>query len=176
MRLLKPAVIAALSMLALAGCKEGQSSSRDEGSKTQESLMQRAQSKTPVPEVSNFLTRDAVAKWMRRMDSPDKTFYVYLMGNNGQQLGYYVAQTRPISNCTLMTPPDKLHYWSGSAGRASAVTQAPSLDGVYSTGGCDSYFFFDAETDAFIEINGLNFYVSDQPLAIEAEAIKVAED
>lgn len=175
MRLLKPATLAVvIGMVALTGCKEGESSSRADGAKTQESLMKRAQAKTPVPQVSNFLTRDAVAKWMRRMDTPDKTFYVYLMGNNGQQLGYYVAQTRPISNCTLMTPPDKLHYWSsGNSGKATAVTQAPSLDGVYSTGGCDSYFFFDAATDAFVEINGLNFYVSDQPLAIEAEPIRV---
>ena len=174
MRLLKAALLVSFATLALAGCKEGQSSTRADGAKTQESMMQRAQSKTPVPQVSNFLTRDAVAKWMRRMDTPDKTFYVYLMGNNGQQIGYYVAQTRPISNCTLMTPPDKLHYWSGSAGRTTAVTQAPSLDGVYSTGGCDSYFFFDAATDAYIEIQGLNFFVADQPLSIDAEPIRVS--
>lgn len=174
MRLLKPALIITLATFTLTGCKDGQSSTRDQGAQEQETIMQRAVRKHPTPQPTNFQTREAVVEWMKRMDNPDSTYYVYLMGNNGQQLGYYVAQTRPISACTFLTPPDRLAHGEWGQGYGDFVVQAPALDGVYAGGGCNSYFFFDAATDAYIEIQGLNFFVADQPLSIEADPIRVS--
>lgn len=159
----------------LYGCNiETTESARDKESANQEKIIAKANNKIPTYQPNNFLTRKAVDQWMKRMDTPDKTFFIYLLGMNGNHLGYYVGQTRPISTCTLLTPPDKLHYSASSSGKAYAVTDAPSLDGVYGGGGCDSsFFFFDAETDAYIEIQGVNYFVSDQPLSIDADPIKV---
>lgn len=168
--------LAALVSLGLTGCKiesDNESDSRKQGQIQQENIMQRANDAVPTYSPDHFLTRKAVDKWMRRMDQPQKTFYIYLVADNGQQLGYYVGQTRPISNCTLLTPPDRLQNGDGVSGTQDYVVKSPSLDGVYSGGGCESFFFFDAETDAYVEIKGLNFFVSDQPLSIDVEPIKV---
>lgn len=159
-------IIALLTLIMLAGCIP--ENSRESGIKDQEGVMTRAVSKIPTYQPSHFLTRQAVNKWMERMDQPAKTFYIYLLGNNGSHIGYYVGQTRPICSSTLMTPPDRL-----SRGSGKVVTSAPSLDGVYSGGDCGSFFFFDATTDAYIEIQGLNFFVADQPLNVDADPINV---
>lgn len=164
--------LAVVVSIGLVGCNEATSDSRKEGQKVQESIMKRAQGTVPTYVPSHFLTRKAVDKWMKRMDTPSKTFYIYLVADNGQKLGYYVGQTRPISSCTLLTPPDRKEYGKYSDQGMISVS-APSLDGVYGKGGCDSYFFFDAATDAYVEIKGLNFFVSDQPLSIDVDPIKV---
>ena len=62
-------------------------------------------------------------------------------------------------------------------GSTDLVTDAPSLDGVYyggtgATGACDSWFFFDAATNAMIETR-FKFTVSNQPLAIDVPRIIV---
>lgn len=170
--MLKKAVIA-LSFLALAGCELPEKSSSEKGEQENESNMQRARSMHPTPSTSNFLTREAVVKWMQRMDAPGKTFYIYTLADTGQTIGYYVAQTRPISACTALTPPDKERSVRGSG--PNPLGSAPGLDGVYAAGDCNSYFFFDAETDAYIEIQGVDFVVSDQPLSVEADPIQVSK-
>ena len=166
MKKLIVAVSIMVSTLFLAGCEE--ESTRQSGVREQEGIMSKAIQSSPTYVPNNFLTRRAVNKWMERMDVPDKTFYIYLMGNNGNHIGYYVGQTRPICSSTLLTPPDRNLRRDGQA-----VVSAPSLDGVYAGGECSSYFFFDAETDAYIEIQGLNFFVSDMPLNLDVQAITV---
>lgn len=109
---------------------------------------------------------------MKRMDKPQKTFYIYILADNGSFVGYYVAQYRPVSVGTYLTPTYReyqIDYGDHQLG------PAPSLDGTYrSTGGdASSYYFFDAETDAYIELNGLNYFVSDQPLNIDAPQLNV---
>lgn len=179
MKSIKMATIAVLSALALTACDVSTSNdSRATGQKEQENIMQRAVNSDPTYQPSNFLTREAVNEWMRRMDVPDKTFYVYLLGDNGNHIGYYVAQTRPICSSARLTPPDRIRERNASGGGNYAVTtQAPALDGVYYAGQCDSYFFFDATTDAFIEIsNRIDFFTTDQPLKVDADPINVQTD
>lgn len=165
-------IFTALCMaLSLTACKvEG--SSRDQNMKAQQTLMARATAAVPVPQVNNFLAREAVAKQVKRLDEKGKLFYVYILGQNGQQVGYYVANTRPVSTCALLTPAQELVYAGNNTRQAMG---APSLGGVYGFGGgCNSHFFFDAATDAYVEISGLPFFVADQPLAVDAAPIKVS--
>ena len=173
MRIFSLIFVVVMSVFLATGCELSEPTSRDKGAKEQESIMKRATTSVPTYSPSNFLTRKAVNKWMERMDVPNKTFYIYLLGNNGNHLGYYIGQTRPISICTLLTPPDRFEEGDRGGSWGDFVVQAPSLDGVYGKGGCDSYYFFDAETDAYVEIKGLNFFVSDQPLSIDVDPIHV---
>jgi len=168
-------VFSIVSLFALVGCKPAESNSQEQAEQEQENVIKSARAKIPTYQPSNFLTRQTVNKWMKRMDTPSKTFYVYLLGDNGNHIGYYVAQTRPISSCTLMTPPKRLERGAGGGGySADFVMPAPSLDGVYGGGGCDSaFFFFDATTDAYVEIQGMDFFVSDQPLNVDAKPINI---
>ena len=161
--------ILALAALALVGCKE--ETARDKNMKAQAGLIEKATTKYPVPNVNNFPAREAVAKQVRRMDELGKLYYVYLFADNGQQMGYYVANTRPIATCSLLTPPQEVR----TSQINNLALNAPSMGGTYSPNPtCSSVFFFDAQTDAYIEISGLNYFVSDMPLAIKAEPIRVA--
>lgn len=147
----------------LAGCD-----TQAQGESEQERIMERARSQLPTPQTNNFLTRQAVVKWMQRQDVPDRPHYVYVYSDFGQVIGYYIAQSRPVCTNTFLTPPART---VGSGSRA--VVQSPALDGVYYGNGCDQWFFFDAETDAMIELTGFKVFTSDQPLRIDAEPIRV---
>ena len=152
----------------LAGCGD---SPTKEDNEIQDEAQERVRRQRPIPEVNYSQTYETIVKWMDRWNVPDKVSYVYILADNGQMIGYYVAQGRPVSNCTFLTNPVKT-YGDGSG---TAVLPAPALDGVY-YGNCGnaSTYFFTADTDAFIEISGnLKFFVTDQPLAIDVEELKV---
>lgn len=151
----------------------GKPEARQKGVQTQERSMNKAVKNVPVPEMENFTTRKTVAKWMKTMDDPSKTFYIYLLANNGSKVGYYVAQTRPVSVGTYMTPTQKEYEVDG---QPHPVGPAPSLDGTYAgmNGGAGSqFYFFEAGTGAYMEIKGLNYLVSDQPMNVDAPRLTV---
>lgn len=170
MQLIRLLLISLCAAVALTGCKV-EADSRTQNMQAQQALMSRATAAVPVPQINNFLAREAVAKQVKRLDEKGKLFYVYILGQNGQQVGYYVANTRPVSTCALLTPNQEVRQNS----YGTAVLGTPSLGGVYGFGGgCNSHFFFDAATDAYLEISGLPFFVADQPLAVDAAPIKVS--
>lgn len=148
-------------------------STQEAGEKEQENVMERARQAVPTPQIDNFLTRKMVAKWMKRMDRPNKTFYIYVVADSGAMIGYYVAQYQPVSTATFLTPTKREVSVYGSG--ANPLGPAPALDGTYYGNGAaaSQYFWFDAETDAFISLQGLNYILSDQPLSVEAPRIKV---
>ena len=161
----------AFSIGMLSSCEVNEDTQR-QGERVQESVMERAVRAYPVPEINNFLTRQAVVKWIDRMDIPDKLFYIYILADNGAMVGYFVAQYRPVSTATFLTPPQRVRV-SSSGG--NLLLPSPALDGTYyGEGGASSqFFFFDAETDAFIELQGLNYILMDQPLAIDIPRLRV---
>lgn len=143
--------------------------SQQEGAAEQESIMQKARALFPTPDVDNFLTRKAVVKWVERMDKPGKIFYIYIMSDVGTITHYFVAEYRPVSTATFLTPTRRIE--THSYGNLALPSNA--LDGTYygEGGAANQYFFFDAETGAYIELKGLNYIVSDQPFETEAPAI-----
>lgn len=171
MRKLIGVVSMAVLALSLTAC-DIEASSRDVNMRQQEDVMTRATKAVPVPQVNNFLAREAVAKQVKRLDEKGKLFYVYVTTPMGQIMGYYVSNTRPVATCSLLTPPEEQE----GNGNGANVMKTPGLGGTYSPNpSCGGVFFFDAETDAYIEISGLSYFVSDQPLALKAEPIKVAQ-
>lgn len=163
-----------LPLLMASGCE---SSSTNKGIETQEEAMDKAMKSEQVPELDHFRTREAITKWMERMDKPSKTYYIYLLSNTGSKIGYYVGKTRPISVGTYLTPTKKEYHVGGGSG-PHPLGPAPSLDGTYDAGGSTSsqYFFFEAGSDAYMEIKGVNYLVSDQPLSVDAPRITVDKD
>lgn len=168
---------AAIAVIGLAGCKDLNDKSeelREDGLEEQTEVLNAARNAVPTPKMRNYLVRKAVREYMNRLDAPQKTFYTYIFADNGQTMGYYVGQSKPISGCTLMTPPDQIFQDNGHLDRDGQVIAAPNLNGVYSPGGqCDTYFFFDASTDALVEIRDFKYISADQPLSIKADPIKV---
>lgn len=161
------------ALLGNTGCNQSPPTARDANANAQKSLMNRATATVPVPQVSNFLSREAVAKQVKRLDERGKLFYIYLLADNGQQLGYYVSNTRPVPTCSLLTPPDDLWIDYDNGGNMSQLMKAPGLGGTYPGGDCRSVFFFDAQTDTYIEISDTKYFVSDQPLSLKSDPITV---
>ncbi|WP_288365593.1 hypothetical protein [uncultured Marinobacter sp.] len=170
-------LIVALVVVSMTGCVEAaEPTSSEKGAAVQEQNMKRAQAKVQTPVVSNYLSREAVKKWVQRMDRPQKLFYVYILADTGNVIGYYVSQTRPISECAALTSPVRKERADLGQYQGHMQMPSPGLDGVYYSYNCSQgeAFFFDAETDAFIGISGLSYFVADQPLNLEAEPISVA--
>lgn len=159
------------SALTFSSCLDTEPSAQSQGEQEQENIIKRAQRAVPVPKTTNFITREAVAKWLKRMDVPKKTFYIYVFTPMGQPIGYYVSQHYPVPFSALMTPPQSIHEDS----YGNVPITAPALDGVWYSGGSsgDLYYWFDAETDALISIKGGMLFFTDQPLSLDIERIRV---
>lgn len=174
-------VYVALAVLALALVVVACSGDGVSGTETRQTNIEarneafaRAEALVPQPTPSNFLAREALAKFSIRQDEPDHIFYIYLLADTGNIIGYYVAQQRPVSSCAFLSSTEDVQSENGIAVQVTA----PSLDGVFYGGGgssaaCTGVFFFDAATDALIEINGVDYFATDQPLRVDAQPIEV---
>lgn len=170
-------ILLILISLVTMGAQCDGSSNEEKGIQKQAELMDQATNQAPVPEINNFLTRKKVAKWMRRMDEPNKEFYNYIFASNGQLLRHFVTNGRPISVGTFMTPTKKEYHVNGQG--ANPLGPAPALDGTYYGSGGSAgaaRFAFDAATDAYFEVVDLGAFlmiVCDQPLDIESEKLTI---
>lgn len=164
-------ILSVFVLFGVTACDLPEPSASQKQEAARDNVMERANAKVPVPQTDNFVTREMIAEYMRRMDEPNKTFFVYVVANTGAVMGYYTTNGAPVSICAFLAPPDKVEERYGGS---DLVRKAPGVDGVYySGGGCDTYYFFDANSDAMVQVKGLNLFVSDQPLSIEAEPITI---
>lgn len=148
--------------------------SRKTGIEFRDDNMERAERKVPVRPSVNFPLRAGLEEFNWRIDQVNHPWYTYILGDQGNILGYYVSTTRPINSCTFLSSTEDVV----TKHEGTIVLTAPSLDGIFYGGsgasaGCDAWFFFDQSTLALIEIRGVKFFTSDQPLKLEAEAILV---
>lgn len=145
-------------------------SSQEKGEAIQEKVTQTAFDAVPVPQIEHFLNREAVAEYVKRMNDPSKTFYVYLI-SYGKILGYYVTSTHPVSVCMLMTPAKREVGVRGSG--PNPLGPAPTLDGLFGGGGamCDHYYAMTADTGTLVEWS-VDMIVQDQPLGLEADQLQ----
>lgn len=146
-----------------------------------DSLKQRAQAfaraerVAPLPQTKNFPLRKALVEFTERQDLISHPWYVYILADTGNVVGYYVAKTVPINACNFLSSTEQ----TDSTSNGKVVLTAPSLDGMFYGGagassGCDAWFFFDSATNALIQIRGVKWFSADQPLRIEAKPITVA--
>jgi hypothetical protein len=144
---------------------------RDQSVKTRTEMFERAQSQVPEPIPDNFLARKMLAKYVERQDVPDHPFYIYVLAETGNIIGYYVSQAAPVNINAFLSSTEDVRT-------SGAIATAPSLDGIFyggagSSQGGDGWFFFDAASDALIILYGVKMFVADQPLKIYAKPITV---
>lgn len=169
------AVVVAFLLSACGGSTNSElQSQRKDSVRTRAAAFARAERAVPIPKTNNFPLRKALAKMTARQDLVNHPWYVYILGMNGNIIGYYVAQTVPVNACNFLSSTEVVD----STSNGKVILTAPSLDGIFYGGGgtssgCDAWFFFDAATDALIQIRGMNYYAVDQPLNVDAKAIKV---
>lgn len=143
---------------------------------TRAEALARAEARVPVPRPQNFPLRQALSDFTLREDMLDHPWYMYILGDNGNVIGYYVSKVVPVNSCAFLSSTEQV--WTGTQSEGSQVLTAPSLDGIYYGGagassGCDEWFLFDLATNAMIKIRGTKFFVADQPLRLEADPITV---
>jgi hypothetical protein len=165
-----------LVLLTASSC-DNNNSNRTKAVDARWNTYEQAKALYPDPKTENFPLRQALVKMTQRQDMINHPWYIYTLGDNGNVIGYYVAQTVPINACDFLSSTDDVY----NSDQGVLSLTAPSLDGIFyggsgSSSGCDAWFFFDYATDAQIQIRGVNFFTADQPLMINAEAIKVSPD
>lgn len=163
-------LIAAGSAIAYSG--PSPSDARKNAVNNRADAFNRAVSLFPDPKTQNFPMRKALVEFTQREDLLNHPWYVYILGMNGNVIGYYVAKAAPENSCNFLSSTQDIY----SNDHGLIPMQSPSYDGVYyGSSTCDEWFFFDAATNALIKIRGVNFYTADQPLKLDAQAIKVAK-
>lgn len=155
--------------------EENQNEQRETAIENRSQTFARAEAAVPVQPNTNFPQRQSLADFSARTDLLDHPWYIYILGDNGNVIGYYVAKARAVNSCAFLSSTEDVHDTGQGSG---IVLTAPSLDGIYYGGagasaGCDSWFIFDASTDAMIEFRGVKWFQSDVPLIVDAEQIKV---
>ena len=170
--------VAGLLLLAVScGGEEVGEKQRKDSVQARTRILSEAEAKYPIPHPKNFPLREALVRFTEREDLLDHPWYVYIIADTGNILGYYVAKQVPVNSCTFLSSTENV-LTEGIEG--TVVLTAPSLDGIYYGGGgasagCDEWLFFDGATDAMIKIRGVKFFVADQPLKLQAEPILVQQ-
>jgi len=172
-RFRKSTVILAVILTFFACSAESCSSGSSKGQKTDSAIQKtnydQLVAQDPAHTMSVSPTRKTINRWIDTWGKdPNKLAYVYLQNSNGQLIGYYVFKGLPVSYCTALTPTYRFQDPGGSGDRSNAMVPAPSIDGVFYSGGeCNTYYGFDATSGAYVEYTaglGINVLIYDKPL------------
>lgn len=169
-------IVVLLALFAAGAVRAGQldtspSDNRKQAVENRNAAFNRAKSLFPDPQNRNFPMRKQLVEFDQREDMVHHPWYVYILGQNGNVVGYYVAKFAPENSCNFLSSTEDVY----GSDNGNLKMQSPSYDGVYYGGAtCDEWFFFDAATNALVKIRGINFYTADQPLKIAAAPIRVA--
>lgn len=175
--------VAALIMAALVatGCEDSSTPTssdqqRKQSVKARADTFSRAEAKYPLPRTENFPLRKMLVEMTKREDLPNHPWYVYVLADTGNVIGYYVAKTVPINACNFLSSTEDVKKTEDNyePGFTTDVLTAPSIDGIYyGNSACNTMVFEDYSTNAIIKLGDVKYFVADKPLNLDAEAIKV---
>ncbi len=162
-------LIAALAavVLIIVGCSD-ESSPQSRELEKQQGGYTTLTNNQPIEQMEYSPDRETINNWIKNWDQPGKLSFMYLLGGNGEYLGYYVLEGLPVSYCTSGTPPYTWVDRPGDGSSAKTQVEAPAMNGVYYSGfECSRYYAFEAETGKFLDWvagDGLNQFVLDEPV------------
>lgn len=156
-------------------CEDPGADQRKESAKARADTFDRAEKKYPLPHTENFPLRKALVDMTKREDMENHPWYVYVLGDPGNVIGYYVARTAPINACNFLSSTEVITDGSGDeTGSGNVIVKAPSIDGVYyGDSECTVWVLFDYSSNAMIKLGDVKFFTADKPLNLDAEPIKV---
>lgn len=174
-RLIKFFIFAALLLVVGMGASECDPASDDDKQreasvKARANTFGRAEKKLPLPATNNFPLRQTLIEMTKREDMINHPWYIYVLGDAGNQIGYYVGKTAPVNACNFLSSTQKVKEDQ----YGNVILQAPSIDGIYyGNAQCNVWVFQDYSTGALIKIGDVKFFTSDKPLNVDTERIKV---
>jgi hypothetical protein len=146
----------------LFSCDDAMDKVRKEANQQSTAIQQLAQSTINVPNLSYFQERRTIAKWASHWDKPSAACYVYLI-SYGTIIGYYVADGKPASTGSYLTPEYREEYVSNGGVRN---VQLPDVDGTYGTNNPGIRFFTASGIAVEWAGSGASYIYSDIPLEI----------
>lgn len=172
------AILAVFGLFFLTACEEdsgAKASGQENEAKSRQSNFDVLTRGQPALTMDYSPTRETMNYWMEKWAEPGKLSFVYLMGGNGQIIGYYVLEGLPVSYCAALTPNYQFEKRDTGQYNGDMMVPAPGMDGAYYSGGqCNQYYAKDASTGAYVEFSiggSLNYLLFDQPLPVEAEPL-----
>lgn len=134
-------VVAAPAIFLFTGCDVSGPTTSEKTAAAATAAMDRAAEATPIPQVTNFLERKTIAKWVETWDKPSVPCYVYLY-SYGVCVGYYVSNGKPASTQSYLIPESSYQrLLSNDNYSVHTMAQAPDLDGTYGTNNPGIRFF-----------------------------------
>lgn len=166
-------ILVALAAIGLAGCRNNNDAGQKAESGIQQSNYDQLAQAQKAHRMTYSPTRDSINAWIDTWNVRGQLAFTYML-SNGEKIGYYVFQGPPVSYCASLTPNYKLIDPGGSDNNGDITVNAPSIDGVFYSGGqCATYYGKDATTGQIIEFsigNGLNYVTTTQPLYLNLPA------
>ena len=169
-RVSKTAVVAALTVLGLAGCvSEGPDKDSAQGKKIamtdDVTKAQEAAVPYPASELKNPLDRRNLADRLRRNNNPNAISYLYVLSNTGQPIGYFVLKGKLTSTESSLLPTDSIIDACGRGGEyCPTVVQGVGDDGTYGQNE-GAVFGFTAQ-GVMVTIRSENWFQSDAPISL----------
>lgn len=161
-------LIGVASMFLLTACPaEAEPDAQANESASQQSSYETVVKNQPAGTMEYSPSRETINGWIETWDAPDKLSYVYFQNADGKVTGYFVFKGLPVNYCASLTPT----YRVREDQYGNLILPAPSVDGVYYSGGqCGTYYGFDATSDTYLEYTvgqGINVLVREEPLPVE---------
>lgn len=127
----------------------------------------------PVPDIDYSLERENLIERVKRFNDPNKISYIYLMSGMGQIITFHTVRGKVSNvNSALTTPEQITCQWiNASVGWQCGVLSSPQEDGSYNSNG-DAIFFFAADTNTYVEWNGL-YLLEDNPLQLTSQPLMI---
>ena len=169
--------LCAILVVVLAACDTGDKSAQNSESNKQQKSYTNLVNSDPAHAMTYSPTRKTINAWIDTWNQPGQLSFTYIVNQNGEKVGYYVFLGSPVSMCAALTPTYKFVNPGGDHEDTLYQVPAPSLDGVYYSGGqCISYYGIDAITKQVIEFSiggALNYISSTQPIYLNVPALGV---
>lgn len=168
-------IVVAFAMIAVACSQTDGQRTREESIDVRNEVFEAAQLRFPEPRSENFPAREALVEYAVRQDRLDTPYFVYVLGVNGNIINYFVSRTLPVNVCAFLSSTEDIR----TSSNGNLITTAPSLDGIFYGGSgasadCKGVIIFDQVTDAMLIISGPGMIVSDQPLDLDLEPVKIS--
>ncbi len=155
----------------LSACEDGSSSSQKQAKALGDLAYKQQTAAVPYPaaQLRDSLERRNLSERLLRENKPNRIQYVYLLGDTGTYIGYYVIKGKVSSNQSQMLPQDE-EIDHGSYGQA--VVDGPGDDGSFGEDAQGQFFF---TTEGTMVSTDMRYIVSDQPLDVNAPKLNVAK-
>lgn len=168
-RFVRAAALALVMLLAGAACTgdDGKESGQQSESRARQGSYEALVAAEPAQGMSYPVTRKTINFWIDTWDQPGRLAFVYIRQNDGSY-GYYILEGPPVTLCAALTPTYEFKSIDLGSDNGHAQVPAPSVDGVYYSGGqCASYYGKDATTGSYLEFSigqGQNYFLATEPL------------